>query len=50
MGEVYLARDTKLHRDVALKIIPRQIATPELRTRFRREALALSRLNHPNHP
>jgi serine/threonine-protein kinase len=49
MGEVYRARDTKLGRDVALKILPASsIASESARTMFHREALALSRLNHPN--
>jgi serine/threonine protein kinase len=48
MGEVYLAHDDRLRRDVALKVISRQSMSGDLRARFRREALALSRLNHPN--
>ena len=49
MGEVYLARDSKLDRLVALKILPWHfVADVERSTRFQREARALSSLNHPN--
>ena len=49
MGEVYRARDTKLNRDVALKILPEAYATdPERLSRFKREAQVLASLNHPN--
>jgi len=49
MGEVYQATDTRLERDVALKFIPADyVDTPEAHERFRREALAISSLNHPN--
>ena len=49
MGEVYRARDTRLARDVALKVLPEAEASdPEWRTRFSREARALASLNHPN--
>ena len=49
MGEVYRARDTKLHRDVAIKILPDQFATdPDRLGRFEREAHVLASLNHPN--
>src|SRR5918993_4401629 len=49
MGEVYLAREMKLNRRVALKILPRHfVADVERAARFKREALALSALNHPN--
>jgi eukaryotic-like serine/threonine-protein kinase len=47
MGEVYRARDTKLGRDVALKVLPAAFATdPERMARFRREAQVLASLNH----
>ena len=49
MGEVYRARDTKLGRDVAIKILPSQFtADPERRSRLSREARLLATLNHPN--
>src|SRR6476660_3233943 len=49
MGEVYRARDTKLNRDVALKILPESFtADPDRLARFRREAQLLASLNHPN--
>ena len=49
MGEVYRARDTKLNRDVALKILPEVFARDaERMARFRREAQVLPSLNHPN--
>ena len=49
MGEVYRALDTKLRRDVALKVLPNQFARdPERLARFRREAQLLASLNHKN--
>ena len=49
MGEVYRARDTKLERDVAVKVLPERFASdPERVARFRHEAQHLAALNHPN--
>jgi len=49
MGEVYRARDTKLKRDVAIKVLPEVFARdPERMARFQREAEVLASLNHPN--
>jgi hypothetical protein len=49
MGEVYRAKDTRLERDVAVKILPPSwAADPQRRTRFEREARAVAALNHPN--
>src|SRR5271169_1495533 len=48
MGEVYQARDERLERDVALKVLPaKSLDDATARKRFRKEALALSKLNHP---
>jgi eukaryotic-like serine/threonine-protein kinase len=48
MGEVYRARDTKLDRDVAVKVLPAQLASaPEALARFEREAKAVAALSHP---
>jgi eukaryotic-like serine/threonine-protein kinase len=49
MGEVYLAHDEHLQRDVAVKVLPSGTLTDDaVRSRFRKEALTLSKLNHPN--
>ena len=49
MGEVYRARDTRLGRNVALKVLPRQFTDdPDRLARFEREARVLASLNHPN--
>ncbi len=49
MGEVYKAKDTRLDRTVAIKILPEQFAnSPERKARFEREARAISQLNHPH--
>src|SRR5207249_3694466 len=49
MGEVYRARDTKLNRDVAIKVLPESLADDRERlARFSREAQVLASLNHPN--
>src|SRR5215469_4016314 len=49
MGEVYRARDTRLNRTVAIKVLPAHLADkPELRERFEREAHTIASLNHPH--
>jgi serine/threonine protein kinase len=49
MGEVYRARDTRLGREVAIKVLPQHLSSnPDLKARFEREAKAISALNHPH--
>src|ERR1700687_351738 len=49
MGEVYRARDKKLDRDVAIKVLPESVASdPDSLARFEREAKAVAALSHPN--
>ena len=49
MGEVYRAKDTRLDRVVAIKVLPDRLASrPELRDRFEREARTIASLNHPH--
>src|SRR5690349_16499832 len=49
MGEVYRARDTRLGREVAIKVLPAGVASnPDRLARFEREARAVAGLNHPN--
>jgi serine/threonine protein kinase len=49
MGEVYRAKDSKLKREVAIKVLPQSLAAdPDSLARFEREALAVAALSHPN--
>jgi len=49
MGEVYRGRDSRLDREVAIKVLPSHLSqNPDLRVRFEREAKAISGLQHPN--
>ena len=49
MGEVYKARDTRLDRTVAIKVLPEHVAAaPDLKQRFEREVKTISNLNHPH--
>src|SRR5262247_256996 len=49
MGEVYKAKDTRLERTVAIKVLPAaRAASPEVRQRFEREAKTISQLSHPH--
>ena len=48
MGEVYRARDTRLDRTVAIKVLPEHLSAPQARQRFEREARAISALSHPH--
>ena len=49
MGEVYRARDTRLERDVAVKVLPEHLSQDaQALARFKREAMALAALSHPN--
>src|SRR4030081_106735 len=49
MGEVYRARDTRLERTVAIKVLPEHLSSsPEVRQRFEREAKTISALSHPH--
>src|SRR5881396_2199870 len=49
MGEVYRARDTRLDRTVAVKVLPSHLSSsPEVRQRFEREAKTISQLSHPH--
>jgi serine/threonine protein kinase len=48
MGEVYKARDTRLDRTVAVKVLPSDVTDPDRRVRFEREAKTIAGLNHPH--
>ncbi|HEY3205067.1 MAG TPA: protein kinase, partial [Thermoanaerobaculia bacterium] len=49
MGEVYRARDTRLERTVAIKVLPQHLSSsPDSRQRFEREAKTISQLSHPH--
>jgi serine/threonine protein kinase len=48
MGEVYKARDTRLNRTVAIKVLLQNAASADLRARFHREAQTIAALNHPH--
>src|SRR5712691_11321885 len=49
MGEVWKARDTRLERTVAIKVLPERLSSsPEVRQRFEREAKTISQLSHPH--
>src|SRR5712691_9032028 len=48
MGEVYRARDTRLGREVAIKVLPDLLSSPDTRQRFEREAKTISALSHPH--
>ncbi len=49
MGEVYRAKDTRLDRDVAIKVLPQHLSrNPEFKQRFEREAKSISQLTHPH--
>ena len=49
MGEVYKAKDTRLERTVAIKVLPQNLSSsPEVRQRFEREAKTISQLSHPH--
>ncbi|HEX5473373.1 MAG TPA: protein kinase [Vicinamibacterales bacterium] len=48
MGEVYRARDSRLDREVAIKVLPEHLSSPDARQRFEREARTISHLSHPH--